>query len=473
MIYIYLLSKINIVGKLILDKQKFIEFVSNINDTNKFVSYSQELNEKVFSKLIKRLLKISYSNFVYWNNPSQSFSFFGLGEIFAITQSVKNGQHTSINLHAKFKKNHYHNLNKINFNKAPLFIGAQKFPMPEKTSIWNNFDYYKWFIPKYLFLKDGNRYSVIVNVADANVDLDHYLNDLEKLISPDEENYKHENPKYIRINTDDFSKWNDIVYSCLEKISKKELEKVVPARNIKLELDTDIDIAEITATLEDVYPDCYTFVYHNNNSTFFGATPEKLFKVDKGIIETDALAGSIQRGDSQIADEELGNQLLESEKDINEHNSVRNFLLEKLYPVTIDINYECTPRLRKLSNIQHLWTPIKAKLRDDADVLSLIENLFPTPAVCGYPTKTALKLIGSLENFDRGLYSGVIGWFNLENQGEFAVALRSALLKNNVLHAFAGCGIVEGSHPLSEYNETELKFKPILSLFINETIDQS
>ena len=456
---------------MILDKQKFIEFVSNINDTNKFVSYSQELNEKVYSDLIKRLLQ-TLPDFVYWNNPSQSFSFLSIGEIFSIMQDKKNIQHKPYNLHAEFKKNYYHNLNKINFNKAPLFIGAQKFPLSEKSHLWENFEYYKWFIPKYLFLKNVDRYVIVVNVIDNKVDLDHYLNDLDEFVSPNEENHEHENPKTVKINSNNFPQWNDIVETCLEKISKKELEKVVPARCINLEFEDDVNLVEITSTLEEIYPDCYTFVYKSNNSTFFGATPEKLFKVDKGIIETDALAGSIQRGDSQIADEELGKQLLESEKDINEHNSVRNFLLEKLYPVTENIHYECTPRLRKLSNIQHLWTPITAKLRDDVDVLSLIENLFPTPAICGYPTETALKLIGSLENFDRGLYSGVIGWFNLENQGEFAVALRSSLLKDNILHAFAGCGIVEGSNSLSEFNETELKLKPILSLFINETISQ-
>ena len=119
---------------MILDKQKFIEFVSNINDTNKFVSYSQELNEKEFSDLIKRLLQ-TLPDFVYWNNPSQSFSFLSIGEIFSITQDKKNNQHKLYNLHAEFKKNYYHNLNKINFNKAPFFIGAQKFPLPEKSPL--------------------------------------------------------------------------------------------------------------------------------------------------------------------------------------------------------------------------------------------------------------------------------------------------------------------------------------------------
>ena len=455
---------------MVIDIQKFIDFVSNINDTNKFVSYSQELNEKIFSALLANQLQNLSEDFFYWNNPSLSFSFFAFGEIYSIVRTKNNTPADTINLLNEYKKNHYHNLNKINFNKAPLFIGTQKFPLNEKTRLWEDFDHYRWFIPKYLFLKDNGECSITVNVKGNIINLDNYLYDLNKLINLEKKNYTQKKRKPIKINADDFSEWNNIVFSCLEKISKKELDKVVAARTIQLEINTEINLTEIITALEENYPDCYSFVYRKNNSTFFGATPERLFKVNNGTIETDALAGSIQRGDSLIADEELGRQLLESEKDINEHNSVRNFLLDKLYHFTEDIKYQCTPRLRKLSNIQHLWTPITARLKTNTNVLSLIENLFPTPAICGYPTETALKLIDSLENFDRGLYAGVIGWFNLENQGEFAVALRSALFKENVLHAFAGCGIVEGSNPLLEFNETELKLKPILSLFINETI---
>lgn len=456
-----------------IDKQKFFEFVSDINDANKLVSYSEELDENIFIPIVKKLLNSS-SNFVYWNKPSQSFSFLAMGEIFSLNQNLKNSRQTMAKLHSKFKKNYYHNLNKINFNKAPMFIGAQKFPLIEKSNLWNDFECCRWLIPKYLFLRNKNYYSIIINLIGDNKDIHNYLNDLDnELVNTEKEvRYNNENLNAVKINSEDSIEWNNIVNRCLEKITKKELEKVVPARVVELRLNSKIDFINVTDSLEENYPECYTFIYRNKNSAFFGTTPEKLFNVENGFIETDALAGSIQRGDSELDDQELGQQLLESEKDINEHNSVRNFLLEKLYHVTENIQYDCTPRLRKLSNIQHLWTPIKAKLKPDIDVLSLIDNLFPTPAICGYPTESALKLIESLENFDRGLYAGIIGWFNLENQGEFAVALRSAILRNNILHAFAGCGIVEGSDTLLEYNETELKLKPILSLFINETVSQ-
>lgn len=459
---------------MIINKDKFLEYLSNIDDTFKIVSYSQDLDENTFTEILNDFFGKA-NNYIYFANPSSGFSFFALGEIFSLGSKFKNKNSIERNLLIELNKNYYHNLNKTNFNKIPLFIGAQKFPLTEKTDLWKDFDFQKWFIPKYLLIKNENHFALIVNVLGDEKNPENYLDDLSDLLNRKLENSNSENifHKTVRLYIDDTNPWNEMIFSCLQKISKKELEKVVTARRVDIEINSEINLKEIIDTLEENYPACYSFLYNRGGSSFFGATPEKLFKLNKGIIETDALAGSIQRGDSPVADNELGLQLLESEKDLNEHNSVRNFLLEKLYNVTNDIKFDTTPRLRKLNNIQHLWTPITAKFKNDIDVLTLIENIFPTPAICGYPTESALKLIANLENFDRGLYAGIIGWFNLDNEGEFAVALRSALLKDNLLHAFAGCGIVEGSNPISEYNETELKLKPILSLFVDETINQS
>ena len=98
-------------------------------------------------------------------------------------------------------------------------------------------------------------------------------------------------------------------------------------------------------------------------------------------------------------------------------------------------------------------------------MFKIISSLFPTPAVCGIPKDLSLKMIEKSEDFDRGLFSGAVGWFNADNYGEFFVTIRSALIKEDKLYAYAGCGIVEGSDPKEEYEESILKLKPILSLF--------
>jgi menaquinone-specific isochorismate synthase len=110
-------------------------------------------------------------------------------------------------------------------------------------------------------------------------------------------------------------------------------------------------------------------------------------------------------------------------------------------------------------------------LKNGVSIYSVIKKLHPTPAMCGLPAENAKLIIENLELFDRGLYSGVIGWIDFNNNADIAVGIRSALLKGNRLRAFAGCGIVKGSDALTEYNETELKLKPMLSLFENENIN--
>jgi menaquinone-specific isochorismate synthase len=267
--------------------------------------------------------------------------------------------------------------------------------------------------------------------------------------------------------------WSNQINSALEKISTGKLSKVVLARYKDCQFNELQNNLALLERLEENFETCYTFAYRNGDSVFFGASPEKLFKISNGFIETDALAGSIPRGTSKDEDDNYTEELLQSEKNLAEHKSVIDFFLEQLTPVTEKILFDSQPSIKKYRNIQHLYSHIRAKLKQNTSIFSLLELLHPTPAVCGMPKAEALKTINDLEDFDRGMYAGVLGWFNLENEGEFVVGIRSALLHGKFLRAFAGCGIVAGSESLSEFNETELKLRPILSLFTNETINKS
>jgi menaquinone-specific isochorismate synthase len=268
----------------------------------------------------------------------------------------------------------------------------------------------------------------------------------------------------------EINEWSDCVESALEKISQKKLQKVVLSRFNKIELSAAPNILQQLQKLEISFDNCITFAYKSKDSIFFGATPEKLFSVRDGFIEADALAGSIQRGIDEAEDQTFKKLLLEDEKNLAEHKSVVDFILHQLTPVTEKILFDSQPSIKKYSNIQHLYSQIRAKLKNDVSFFSLLEKLYPTPAVCGFPSDEALDAISELESFDRGLFTGAIGWFNLHGNAEFSVGIRSALLRGNILQAYAGCGIVNGSDPLSEFTETELKLKPILNLFANETV---
>ncbi len=259
----------------------------------------------------------------------------------------------------------------------------------------------------------------------------------------------------------------------MQKITNGVFKKVVLSREVCLELKTSTNVTKLLNDLSAKYPRCYTFAFNKNNSLFLGASPEKLAKFSNNQIEVDALAGSAPRGETLEEDLNYENFLLNSEKNLNEQQAVVSFINQLLEDITENIYFKKNPVIRKLPNIQHLWTVITAKLKNDYKLFDVLKALHPTPAICGTPWKTARDFILDIEPHDRGLYSGNIGWFNFNGSGEFAVAIRSALIKNKKLYAYAGCGIVEGSEPNLEFEESEIKLKPILSLFVDEKVHQS
>lgn len=177
---------------------------------------------------------------------------------------------------------------------------------------------------------------------------------------------------------------------------------------------------------------------------------------------TEGLAGSTSRGRSAIEDELLANDLLMSSKDREEHQFVVKAIQENLEPLSEKIDHPTNPQIKKLKNVQHLFTPISASIKKGVQIHDLIRELHPTPAVGGFPREDAVSHIHEIEQLDRGWYAAPIGWFNLNGCGEFAVAIRSALLHENRATLYAGCGIVSDSDPEKEWKETLLKFKPMM-----------
>ncbi len=160
-----------------------------------------------------------------------------------------------------------------------------------------------------------------------------------------------------------------------------------------------------------------------------------------------ALAGSAPRGATGEEDRHLGSELLYSAKNREEHEIVTTTIRDSLASLCSRIWITDTPELLRLKNIQHLQTAIVGELLPGRSMLEALHALHPTPAVGGSPTEQALAFIRAHENLDRGWYAGPIGWIDLRGNGEFAVALRSALLEKNQATLFAGCGIVRDSDP--------------------------
>lgn len=185
-------------------------------------------------------------------------------------------------------------------------------------------------------------------------------------------------------------------------------------------------------------------------------------------IQTVALAGSIRRGATPQEDQVLAQRLLSSSKDLREHAWVVRAVVEGLRPWVEDLQVPRRPRLRTLPNIHHLETPIQARgLR--GDLLDLVASLHPTPALGGWPKDLAQAFLQAEEPFDRGWYAGPLGYLTPAGDGRVFVAIRSALIVSREAWLYAGAGIVSGSHPAKEWDEVNLKFRPMMGVLRGQT----
>lgn len=259
------------------------------------------------------------------------------------------------------------------------------------------------------------------------------------------------------------AQWEALVAAAAEACDNGYVEKVVLARAVQAHGSRRVDPSRVLVRLRRSYPSAYVFAVAHGERCFLGATPERLARLRSGVADVACLAGSAPRGGSTEEDAYLGGALLASAKDRAEHAIVVREVLSRLAATCSDLKVPAAPRLLRLQNVQHLYTPVEARVQPGLGILDLVERLHPTSAVGGYPRQEALRYIRTHEGLDRGWYAGPVGWVNHCGDGEFAVALRSALLDGSAATLFAGCGIVAASRPADEYAETCLKLRPMLT----------
>jgi isochorismate synthase len=258
--------------------------------------------------------------------------------------------------------------------------------------------------------------------------------------------------------------YEQAVERAVERIRAGELQKVVLAREVRAHAAVAHDPGAVVGALRDAFPACFCWCVGTPELAFVGASPELLVRRDGARAQTVALAGTTRRSADPAVDDHLGEQLLRSVKDREEQTIVVRRIERTLEPVSIWVTASDEPVLVKVQNVQHLATPIRAQLADPLPAVELAGMLLPTPAVGGEPRAAALPLIPALEGLDRGWYAGAVGWTDLSEDGEFCVALRCALLRGQIAHLYAGCGIVRDSVPAEELAESEVKLEALLPL---------
>ena len=260
------------------------------------------------------------------------------------------------------------------------------------------------------------------------------------------------------------SEWKNAVARSVAHIAAGELSKIVLARDIVASLSAPIATAQVLRELALRYQSCWTYSVDG----LIGSTPEMLIKVEDGKARARVLAGTLDRATAPLDDPDYAKRVLAgSEKQQHEHAIAIDSVTRQLGPFTSSMTSHSEPFVLELPNVWHLASDVTAELRsEDGAVpssLDLVEALHPTAAVCGYPTSVAGELISELEHMDRGPYAGPVGWFDGSGNGEWGIALRGAVIEDpQAVRLFAGCGIVSGSNPAAELEETWSKFRPML-----------
>lgn len=253
-----------------------------------------------------------------------------------------------------------------------------------------------------------------------------------------------------------------MVNDALLTLRKSDLIKVVLSRLLYIEPKEQLNSLQLWLKLNQQNPSSYNFHVPLGNKTLIGASPELLLRKKGNIINTTPLAGSISRGENNYTDECAQKKLLNSSKDITEHNivieAIRQCLNERCKTLNIPKS-----SLYSTPTLWHLATHISGIIDTPYDnALSLACLLHPTPALCGTPSSQAKELINKLEPFNRGWFGGIVGWCDTEGNGEWVVTIRSGIITPNRIELFAGAGIVENSKPESEWLETGVKLKTML-----------
>jgi menaquinone-specific isochorismate synthase len=359
---------------------------------------------------------------------------------------------------------------------GPMLAGGFAFDPRARGALWDGFPDGLLVLPRLALATDGDRAWLTINALVAASDdpgnrADTLLVALARLRAAVERAVPPELAASRPLTTRDLrpaADWMALVAATTARIRAGACEKVVLARGVEADADAPFDPTAALHCLRAAYPDTYIFAFRRGGRCFLGATPEQLARVEDGRAHTMALAGSAPRGASPEEDEALGDALLHSAKNGGEHAIVVAQVRDALRPHTTRVNVAPAPRLLKLRNVQHLRTPIAAELAPGRCILDVIAALHPTPAVGGHPRAAALAAIRASEELDRGWYAGPIGWVGADGGGEFAVALRSALVDDSRATLFAGCGIVADSDPRAEYDESCLKLQPMLRALAGE-----
>ncbi|WP_318617678.1 isochorismate synthase [Sporosarcina sp. YIM B06819] len=402
----------------------------------------------------------------YWQNADKTMTLVGIGHATVLTSEGVNERFAHISsawntLRAALIKEEK--------DMEPVLFGGFSFdPKSVKEAEWKIFPSAYFVVPSFQLIIKNGKTSISINLVtescEAAEEFEQLREERDRLIhiAQVEDFNLLAKPTVVSIEEIAKDDYMQAVADVTEKINNGEAEKVVIARSVQLNFDNEVPAVTALHHISNEQQESYHFGLQKDGQLFFGATPERLIEISAGRAYSACVAGSIKRGKSAAEDRAFGEELLEDHKNREEHQYVVNMISQVFQTFCTNITMPKVPKLMKIRDIQHLFTPIEGQVEQGTDIFSLVQALHPTPALGGVPTNVSMDMIRSEENMDRGYYAAPIGWTDTAGNGEFAVAIRSALLDGDRAYLYAGGGIVADSDPDQEYDETWVKFRPVM-----------
>ena len=336
------------------------------------------------------------------------------------------------------------------------------------TDCWPEYGKAHFVLPRLELRRSGHDYKLVINLNIENEEIEqerqNALQALQQLASPSPLSPPNKIHLLSRSDRPDHRRWTELVNQVTHEKFIKQTPKVVLSRLTQLEINEKVDPWMLLASWQGRNQNSFQFGFQfSPDSAFISCTPELLYRRRQRELFTEALAGTTTRGLNEEEDAMLAQQLLDDSKNSHENQLVRKHIVDALTPLSNYVGADESPKVFKLSHIQHLHRAIRAELKGGVNDFQILQALHPTPAVGGLPKESAINFIRQREGYTRGWYAGACGYFN-KHESEFAVAIRSALIEPGRINLFAGAGIVSGSEADAEWHELENKLATILSI---------
>ncbi|AIF44000.1 isochorismate synthase MenF [Virgibacillus sp. SK37] len=444
------------------------EAIPNINtaDDYQLISITKQVN-KINPLHFFHAASYTKRDRVFWSSTQDNFFIVGVGNAAQLRVEGLSSRNVEKKWRELLNKAIIYNDSKVD-GAGIVALGGMSFdPKKERTPLWKNFSDSQFTVPEFLLTQNnGASYytiNILVRKGDHAEEVANEIRSMEEILFS-----KTALPvtDVTIMNRYEVApeKWKEAVELATREIGKGSASKIVLAREIRLKLNKSVNIASVLEKLLHTQPNSYIFAFEKGEDCFVGATPERLVKLNKRELLSTCLAGTAPRGKNKKEDKEISENLLHDEKNRQEHEFVVQMIKQAISHYCKDINIPEKPVIYPLKNLQHLYTPVTATLMGHHSIFDIIEQLHPTPALGGTPREESLAFIRENELLDRGWYGAPVGWLDSNGSGEFAVAIRSGLIQDDEASLFAGCGVVKNSDPEKEYEETNIKFLPMLSV---------